>query len=200
MNVPMKLSRILIAEHSDQQMIFLKEIDGDRSFPIIIGLNEALAIDRRLKGYQPPRPMTHDLMAGIIKALGGRISQIIINDIREHTFIATICIESDGRMLEIDSRPSDAIALGAAFDTPILVAEHVLEAVVRGPSTQNERVQMLRDRLVLLENQTQELKARLADEEFTSKHSAKMLDELRKHLKTMTDEYNAIKRVLDKLG
>ena len=199
MDVPMKLSRILIAEHSDQQMIFLKEVDGDRTFPILIGINEAMAIDRRLKGHALPRPMTHELLASVIERLGGRLVRIVINDLANHTFIATLHIECDGEVLEIDSRPSDAIALGVAFDTPILVADHVLEAVLRGPSTKNERVQMLRDRLAMLADQVADLTAKLEDEEFIGQHAPDRLDEFREHLKSMTDEYDAIKRVLDKL-
>ena len=200
MDVPMKLSRILIAEHSDQQMIFLTEVDGDRSFPILIGINEAMAIDRRLKGHELPRPMTHELLANVIAELGGRLVRIVINDLVEHTFIATLHIECDGRTVEIDSRPSDAIALGVAADTPLFVADHVLEEVMRGPSTQNERVQMLRDRAEALRQQIDEITARLADEEFTAQQSEEMLAELRAHLTTMTHEHDAIKRVLDKLG
>ena len=200
MDVPMKLSRILIAEHSDQQMIFLTEVDGDRTFPILIGINEAMAIDRRLKGHELPRPMTHDLLANVISQLGGRLVRIVINDLVEHTFIATLHIERSGRTIEIDSRPSDAIALGAASDTPLFVADHVLEEVVRGPSTQNERVQMLRDRLEMLTQQVAELADKLADDEFTSQHSAATLEEFRTHLVAMTREHDAIKRVLDKLG
>ena len=126
MNVPMELSRFLITELGDQQVIFLKEKDGERSFPIMIGTSEALAIDRRLKGQETPRPMTHELLAKTIDALGGTIERVVISDIREHTFIAVLSISRDGETIEIDSRPSDAIALGVAFDTPIFVAEHVL--------------------------------------------------------------------------
>lgn len=200
MDVPMRLSRILIAEHSDQQMIFLKEVDGDRTFPIVIGINEAMAIDRRVKGHELPRPMTHELLANVIEEMGGRLVRIVVNDLVDHTFIATLHIEIDGQTLEIDSRPSDAIALGAAFDTPMFVAEHVLDTVVRGPATQNERVQMLRDRLELLASQVADLSSKLADEDFTSQHSGKMLADFRMHLEAMTDEHDAIRQVLDKLG
>jgi bifunctional DNase/RNase len=127
MDVEMELSRIIINETSDQQIIVLKERDGDRSFPIVIGIVEIFAIDRRLKGIQPPRPMTHDLLDGIIEGLGAKIEKIVINDLRNHTFFAKIYLSRNGETVEIDSRPSDAIALGSASNTPIFVAEHVLE-------------------------------------------------------------------------
>jgi bifunctional DNase/RNase len=127
MDIEMELSRIIINETSDQQIIVLKERNGERSFPIVIGIVEVFAIDRRLKGIKPPRPMTHDLLSGVIESLGATIEKIVINDLRNHTFYAKIYLSMDGRTVEIDSRPSDAIALGAASNTPIFVAEHVLE-------------------------------------------------------------------------
>ena len=127
MDVEVELSRIIINETSDQQIIVLKERNGKRSFPIVIGIVEIFAIDRRLKGIKPPRPMTHDLMDKVIKELKGKIEKIVINDLSSHTFYAKITLSSNGKTIEIDSRPSDAIALGVASNTPIYVAEHVFD-------------------------------------------------------------------------
>jgi bifunctional DNase/RNase len=127
MDVEVELSRIIINETSDQQIIVLKERHGDRSFPIVIGIVEIFAIDRRLKGITPPRPLTHDLLHSVIENLGANIEKIVIDDLRNHTFYAKIHLNLDGRTIAVDSRPSDAIALGAASETPIFVAEHVLE-------------------------------------------------------------------------
>ena len=126
MAVLMELSRIFIREMTDMQIIELSEVDGDRTFPIVIGLPEAFAIERRLKGIEIPRPQTHDLLASVIRELGGKLNRIIINDLAEGTFFAKLIINHDGREVEVDSRPSDAIALGVAEDVPIYVAEHVL--------------------------------------------------------------------------
>ena len=126
MAVRMELSRIFIREMTDMQIIELSEVDGDRTFPIVIGLPEAFAIERRLKGIDIPRPQTHDLLATIIGHLGGRLKEIVINDLIDGTFFAKLIIEQDGQEIEVDSRPSDAIALGVAQDAPIYVAEHVL--------------------------------------------------------------------------
>jgi len=127
MEMEVELSRIIINEASDQQIIVLKERHGKRSFPIVIGIAEIFAIDRRLKGIKPPRPMTHDLLDSIIENLGAKIEKIVINDLRNHTFYAKIHLSLNGRAVKVDSRPSDAIALGAASNTPIYVAEHVFE-------------------------------------------------------------------------
>ena len=127
MDVEVELSRIIINEQSDQQIIVLKERHGERGFPIVIGIVEIFAIDRRLKGIKPPRPMTHDLLDSVIENLGAKIEKIVINDLRNHTFYATIHLNLNGRTVEVDSRPSDAIALGAASNAPIYVADHIFE-------------------------------------------------------------------------
>jgi bifunctional DNase/RNase len=127
MYIEVELSRIIINETSDQQIIVLKERHGQRGFPIVIGIVEIFAIDRRLKGIKAPRPMTHDLLDSVIENLGARVEKIVINDLRNHTFYARIHLSLNGRTVEIDSRPSDAIALGAASNIPIYVAEHVFE-------------------------------------------------------------------------
>jgi len=160
MAVRMELSRILIRELKDLQIIELREMDpdsdiqgsvggpvpveklgkdeqasknsgGGRSFPIVIGLPEAQAIERRLKGIQIKRPQTHDLLGNVITALGGSLESITITDLADHTFFATLDIRgADGELVNVDSRPSDAIALGIASDVPIYVAEHVLDAAM----------------------------------------------------------------------
>jgi uncharacterized protein len=131
MDIPVELSRIIINEGSDQQVIVLKEQNGSRSFPIVIGIVEIFAIDRRLKGIAAPRPMTHDLIQNIISGMGGKIQKIVVNDLRNHTFYALISIEIDGRLVEIDARPSDAIAIGVATSAPLYVADHVFEKVYK---------------------------------------------------------------------
>jgi len=127
MDVEVELSRIIINETSDQQIIVLKERNGQRSIPIVIGIVEIFAIDRRLKGITPPRPMTHDLLGNVIESLGAVLEKIVINDLRNHTFYAKITFSLNGKTIEVDSRPSDAIALGVATNTPIFVAQHVFE-------------------------------------------------------------------------
>ena len=127
MAVRMELSRIFIREMTDMQIIELTEVDGDRTFPIVIGLPEAFAIERRLKGIEIPRPQTHDLLASVVAQLGGQLKEIIVNDLVDGTFYAKLIIEQDGQDIEVDSRPSDAIALGVAEDVPIYVAEEVLD-------------------------------------------------------------------------
>jgi bifunctional DNase/RNase len=126
----MELVRIIISEIGEQQVIYLKEVDGERTFPIVIGIFEATSIDRRVKGAQSPRPLTHDLLARVIEQLGGELQDVFINELREHTYFARLRIRRDGELTEIDSRPSDAIALAVTAKVPIYVSEEVLEEVV----------------------------------------------------------------------
>lgn len=148
MAVRMELARILIQELKDYQLIELREVldeqadtpvdlggfdtsDQGRSFPIVIGLPEAQAIERRLKGIEIKRPQTHDLLADVITQLGGTLERITVSDLQDHTFYATLDVRTaDGEVIHIDARPSDAIALGIAQDVPIFVAEHVLDAAL----------------------------------------------------------------------
>jgi bifunctional DNase/RNase len=127
MEIPVELSRIIINESSDQQLIVLKEKNGERQLPIVIGIVEVFAIDRRLKGIQPPRPMTHDLTAHIIDQLGATIEKIVIDDLKNHTFFAKIYLRRGHDQIIVDSRPSDAMALGVATEAPIFVADHVFD-------------------------------------------------------------------------
>lgn len=125
----MELRRIIINEIDDQQVIVLKEVDGERAFPIVIGFFEATSIDRRVKGMPSPRPLTHDLINSVIEHLGGELQDIIITDLREHTYFAKLRVRYDGELLDIDCRPSDAVALAVSADVPIYVDEEVLVEV-----------------------------------------------------------------------
>lgn len=131
MHVQMELFRIIISEINDQQVVYLREVDGGRMFPILIGIFEATSIDRRVKGEIPPRPLTHDLLKNAIDQLGGEVEDIVINALVDHTYYAVIRVQQDGEMIEVDSRPSDAIALSVHYDPPlpIFVDESVLEEV-----------------------------------------------------------------------
>ena len=131
MPVKMQLARIIISELTENQVIYLQEVEGDREFPILIGIFEATNIDRRVKDdYEPPRPLTHDLVVNIAGALGATVESVIINELNHATYFAQLRLrKADGEMVEINSRPSDAIAVAVTFSPPlpIYVNEHVLE-------------------------------------------------------------------------
>ncbi len=119
--------------------ILLKEIEGVRRLPIIIGAFEAQAIALEIEGIKPPRPLTHDLLKQVIDNLGGSVSEVIISELRENTFYAKIVLDVSGMTNEIDARPSDAIALSVRTQTPIYVVETVLETAGFIPSEESEK-------------------------------------------------------------
>ena len=124
--VEMELSRIIISENSDSQVIELKEKDGSRSFPIVIGTCEADAIRRGVNDMRMPRPLTHDLLSNVIEDLGARLERVVVCDLRRNTFYAKLILTRKDEVVEVDSRPSDAIALAVGRGTPIYVEEKVL--------------------------------------------------------------------------
>src|SRR5438128_782566 len=125
--VQMELKRIIISEVHEQQIIVLREVDGERSFPIVIGIFEATSIRRRVtKNELPPRPLTHDIIVSAVDQLGGEIQDIVINDLQDHTYFAQLRVRKDGELILIDCRPSDAIAVAVSAKVPIWVAEEVL--------------------------------------------------------------------------
>ena len=123
----MDLRRIIISEIHEQQIILLREVDGERSFSIMIGIFEATSIDRRVKKLLSPRPLTHDLVANVVDNLGAELRDIYISELRDHTYYAKLRIRMNGEIVEVDCRPSDAIAVAVTAKVPIYVAEDVIE-------------------------------------------------------------------------
>jgi bifunctional DNase/RNase len=129
MEVRVDLAQIVICDTQDRQIIVLREREGERQLPIMIGLTEAYAIDRRLKHVPHERPMTHDLLDNVLDALSAELEKIVINDLRDGTFFARLVIRHGCELVQVDSRPSDAIAVGVAADVPIYVEDHVLRQI-----------------------------------------------------------------------
>jgi bifunctional DNase/RNase len=110
-----------------QRVVILREKEADRYLPIWIGPGEADAIAVRLQDVSVARPMTHDLLRNLIEQLGGRVAYIVVNDLANDTFFARIVLDVNGQTMEIDSRPSDAIALAVRVEAPIYAEETVLD-------------------------------------------------------------------------
>jgi bifunctional DNase/RNase len=132
MPVQMELSRIIISEINEQQVIELKEVDGPRGFPILIGIFEATMIDRRVKGIRAPRPLTHDLLVKVAEHLGAEFQDVVISELKDHTYFARLRLRHEGELIEVDARPSDAIVVAVTCDPPlpIYVSEDVLNDVL----------------------------------------------------------------------
>jgi bifunctional DNase/RNase len=110
-----------------QPIVLLKTADGNKFLPIWIGHPEAAAILMKLQSQAPPRPMTHDLVTDMLQQLGAQVTRITVTELRENTFYAQITVQLDGSEIEVDSRPSDAIALAIRAEAPIFAADAVIE-------------------------------------------------------------------------
>ena len=125
--IELSLVGVRVELPSNQPIVLLKEAEGDRYLPIWIGAVEATAIAFALQGIRTPRPMTHDLLRDILSEAQVEVERILVNELVDQTFFATIRMQADGRTAEVSSRPSDAIALAVRINAPIFAAEEVLE-------------------------------------------------------------------------
>ncbi|MCK5081405.1 MAG: bifunctional nuclease family protein [Candidatus Omnitrophica bacterium] len=126
--IQVELSKIIIDEKHQDQIIVLKEKDGDRQFPIVIGFLEASSIKMKLSGIEPPRPMTHDLLASVVEGLGATLSRLVIDKMVNNTFHAKLEFKfKNGRKKIVDARPSDGVALAVRTNASIFVEEDVIK-------------------------------------------------------------------------
>ena len=125
--VECRLVKIVMSESHDHQVVVLREKDGARQFQIVIGLFEIYAIHRFVNEEPLPRPFTHELIGNILNDLDVTVDRVVICDLRDRTYYARLILKQNGRTFDIDSRPSDAIALAVQADAPLFVEEAVLE-------------------------------------------------------------------------
>lgn len=124
-DVPVQVGNVVLDPRSGTPVVLLAETDGERMLPIWIGFAEARSIASELKGDEPPRPNTHDLAKRLLLGLHGQLDRVVVTELREATFYAVLVIRSDGGRVEIDARPSDAIAIALRLERPIFVREPV---------------------------------------------------------------------------
>jgi bifunctional DNase/RNase len=137
MEVEMKIRGLMMDPATNMPIVVLKDVHGSAVLPVWVGIYEANAIALEIEKVQTPRPMTHDLLRNVLLGLNVRVQKVVVNDLRDQTFYALIWIERDGRIMSIDSRPSDALALALRVDCPIFVEDEVLKSS-REPSPVNE--------------------------------------------------------------
>jgi len=126
--VSVVLYKIIMHENKHDQIIILKEKEGERQIPIIIGVAEAAAIKMKVSNIRPPRPLTHDLLKNVIERMEGQLERVVINKLEGSTFYARLIVKkSDGKTIDIDARPSDSIAIALRLDAPVFVEEEVFQ-------------------------------------------------------------------------
>jgi bifunctional DNase/RNase len=138
MEVEMKIRGLMMDPATNMPIVVLKDVHGSAVLPVWVGIYEANAIALEIEKVQTPRPMTHDLLRNVLLGLNVRVQKVVVNDLRDQTFYALIWIERDGRIMSIDSRPSDALALALRVDCPIFVDDEVLKTS-RDSSPVNEK-------------------------------------------------------------
>jgi bifunctional DNase/RNase len=144
--IEMELTGVRVELPSNQPIVLLRERAGERYLPIWVGAAEATAIALSLQGIVPPRPMTHDLFQQVLDELAVRVSKIVVTELRDATFFATIEYHRQGEDFEVSSRPSDAIALAVRMSVPIFAEEGVLEeASILIPGDEEEEVEKFRE-------------------------------------------------------
>ncbi|NJN96543.1 MAG: bifunctional nuclease family protein [Anaerolineales bacterium] len=140
--IEVKIDSIRVSLMSQHRVVVLKDVDTDRYLPIWIGPFEADAITIQLQGVQVARPLTHDLLKSIIDEMGATISHVMVSELKNDTFFARIVMDVNGQSMEIDARPSDAIALAVRANAPLFVAEDVMSAASIVPETSLEESSM----------------------------------------------------------
>ncbi|MCS6859954.1 MAG: bifunctional nuclease family protein [Abditibacteriales bacterium] len=125
-------------DHQDNPVVVLKDIEGTRRLPIWIGFMEAQSIAMELEGRTPPRPLSHDLLRNILDLLNVSVQRVVINDLQDSTFFAVISLQTKRGIKEIDSRPSDALALAARTKAPIFVTGRAMDAMDALPQEDEE--------------------------------------------------------------
>lgn len=133
--IKVKIDSIQVSLMSEHRVVILKDVNAERYLPIWIGPYEADAIAIRLRNVEIARPLTHDLLKNVIAKMGGEVSYIIVDDLRNDTFYANVAVDLDGRRVKIDSRPSDAIALAVRANAPIFVTEDIMAQAGITPET-----------------------------------------------------------------
>jgi len=121
------LSKIKVDETRNEQVIVLKEKEGTRFLPVVIGIAEVNAIKLKLSGIKPPRPLTHDLLISVIESLGAKLKKVVIDRLENNTFYAKLQLSANAKEILIDARPSDSVALALRAGVPIFVEEAVLQ-------------------------------------------------------------------------
>ncbi len=135
-----KIFSLILIPMLGQYVVTLEEMGGVRLVPIWIGVNEGNAIMLKLQNEKLPRPMTHDLLVNILSGMGLKVEKVIISDLRDDTYFAAIHIVRDGQKIEVDSRPSDAMAIAVRTNSPIYIDDKVFQKcpVIKKPITEEE--------------------------------------------------------------
>ncbi|MDZ7268757.1 MAG: DUF151 domain-containing protein [candidate division KSB1 bacterium] len=174
MLISVRVDRVTLDTTANRFVVILKDDVHSRWLPIVVGSSEAQAIALQMENIIPPRPLTHDLMKSLLDSIEARVSRVVINDLRENTYYAIIGVKLNGQHVEVDARPSDAIALALRTQAPIFVSDEVMKkASVSDTDTERVEEQRPMDRM---ERLTEDLQKAIEDERYED--AARLRDEI----------------------
>ncbi len=184
MLISVRVDRVTLDTTANRFVVILRDDVHNRWLPIVVGSSEAQAIALQMENIIPPRPLTHDLMKSLLDSIEARISRIVVSDLRENTYFAVIGVKLNGRSVEVDARPSDAIALALRTQAPIFVSEEVMrKASVSERDAEREERPLPVDRLERLNLELQK-----AVEEERYEEAARLRDEINAYKKERRSE------------
>lgn len=178
MLIAVRVDRVTLDAHTNRFVVILKDDVSSRWLPIVVGNTEAQAIALQLENVSPPRPLTHDLIKNLLESMEARVARIVVNDLRENTYYASISLKMNGTNTEIDARPSDAIALALRMHAPIFVSEDVMEkASVSDKDSEAEGENVLPEPVDDLERLELDMQKAISDERYED--AARLRDEIK---------------------
>lgn len=145
MDIEVRIRGLMMDPSTNMPIVVLKDVGSDTVMPIWVGIFEANAIAIEIEKVSAPRPMTHDLTRNLMRHMNAQLEKVVITELKDDTFFASLWIRQDGEMMTLDARPSDAIALALRADCPIFVAEHVMQSAKLNMSSPAETSEELRN-------------------------------------------------------
>jgi len=176
MIVAVRVERVTLDTSSNRFVVILKDDTYSRWLPIVVGPAEAQAIALQLEKVNPPRPMTHDLMKNLLDSIKANVSRVVVSDLKENTYYATIDVKRNGVQLHVDARPSDAIALALRVSAPIFVDEDVMKKAAIGEDTEIDGSMKEQEEIETLSTQ---LEKAVQDERYED--AARIRDMIKEH-------------------
>ena len=186
MLIAVRVDRVTLDAHTNRFVVILRDDVNNRWLPIVVGNTEAQAIALQLENVAPPRPLTHDLIKNLLESIQAKIARVVVSDLRENTYYASISLKLNGNNTDIDARPSDAIAVALRMHAPIFVSEQVMEkASVSDKEDDDDGKEIAAEPLTDLERLEVDMQQAINDERYED--AAKLRDQIKDLNKKQTD-------------
>ena len=185
MLIAVRVDRVTLDAHTNRFVVILRDDVNNRWLPIVVGNTEAQAIALQLENVAPPRPLTHDLIKNLLESIEAKIARVVVSDLRENTYYASISLKLNGNNKDIDARPSDAIAVALRMHAPIFVSEEVMEKASVSDKEDVDDKEIAAEPLTDLEGLEVDMQQAINDERYED--AAKLRDQIKEVNKKQTD-------------